>query len=292
MSRIEILKTYKIFVGGQFTRTESGQFYALKLKNNRIVNMCLSSRKDFKNAVLSASSAFSNWSLCSTLNRGLIIYRIAEILEARKEQFILELKQLGYSSAKAKREVEQSIDRLLYYAGWCDKYQRLSSSTNSLSSSYFNISVSEPLGVVGILADENTGLLGLVSVIAPCIAGGNTCVVLASHSKAITAITFAEVLATSDVPAGVINILTGSSQELRDHLASHMQVSAIVICSHEKEEKSSIVKQSSLNVKRLIYWVKDWSNEKEEGLSYIFDLQEIKTIWHSLEQIGVSGLSY
>ena len=292
MHRIDILKTYKLFVGGKFPRTESGRYYPLKLKNNRIVNMCLSSRKDFKNAVSSARLAFGNWSLRTAFNRSQILYRIAEILEGRKEQFISELKQLGYSGAKAKQEVDQSIDRLVYYAGWCDKYQCLFSSVNPVSSSHLNISISEPMGVVAALADERTALLGLVSIVAPCIAGGNTCIVLSSQNKATCAITFAEVIATSDVPAGVVNILTGTRKELHTHFSSHMDVNALIVCNHEKEINQAIREQSSLNLKRVFYWLKDCSDTKEQGPYYILDLQEVKTTWHPIDQVGLSGVSY
>ncbi len=292
MDRIEVLKTYKIFIGGQFPRTESGRYYPLKLKNNMTVNVSLSSRKDFRNAVLAARSAFSGWSSRAAFNRGQILYRIAEMLEGRKEQFLEELKQLGYTAANAKKEVEQSIDRLVYYAGWCDKYQQLFSSVNPVATSHFNFSVPEPMGVVAILADESTALLGLVSVIAPCIAGGNTCIVLASEAKPTCAITFAEVIATSDIPGGVVNIVTGNHKELHAHFSSHMDVNAIINCNAEKEFNKTIGENASLNVKRVFTWDKNWTDEKEQGPYYITDLQEIKTTWHPIENIGVSGIKY
>lgn len=292
MERIEVLKTYKIFIGGAFPRTESGRYYPLTLKNNMTVNVSLSSRKDFRNAVVAARGAFGGWSSRAAFNRGQILYRIAEMLEGRKEQFLEELKQLGYTLASARKEVEQSIDRLVYYAGWCDKYQQLFSAVNPVASSHFNFSVPEPMGVVAIMADESTALLGLVSVVAPCIAGGNTCIVLASEQKPTCAVTFAEVLATSDVPGGVVNILTGNRKELHAHFSSHMDVNAVVNCNNEKEFNQTIGENAALNVKRVFTWNRNWADEKEQGLYYITDLQEVKTTWHPIENIGISGIKY
>lgn len=256
------------------------------------VNVSLSSRKDFRNAVTAARSAFGGWSSRAAFNRGQILYRIAEMLEGRKEQFLEELKQLGYTAAQAKKEIELSIDRLVYYAGWCDKYQQIFSSVNPVASSHFNFSVPEPMGVIAIMADESTALLGLVSVVAPCIAGGNTCIVLASESKPTCAITFAEVIATSDVPAGVVNIVTGKRKELHTHYSSHMDVNAVITCNDEKAFNKTIGENASLNVKRLFLWNRNWTDEKEQGPYYITDLQEVKTTWHPIENIGVSGIKY
>ncbi len=292
MERVEVLKTYKIFIGGQFPRTESGRYYPLKLKNNMTVNVSLSSRKDYRNAVVAARSAFSSWSTRPAFNRGQILYRIAEMLEGRKEQFLEELKQLGYTASQAKKELELSIDRIVYYAGWCDKYQQMYSAVNPVASSHFNFSVPEPMGVVAILANEDTALIGLISVLVPCIAGGNTCVVLASESKPTCAVTFAEVLATSDVPAGVVNILTGNRKELHTHFSSHMDVNAIVDCNNEPDYTKTIQENASLNVKRVFNWNKQWMNEQEQNPYFITELQEIKTTWHPIENIGVSGIKY
>jgi acyl-CoA reductase-like NAD-dependent aldehyde dehydrogenase len=293
MSRIEVLKTYKIFIGGQFPRTESGRYYPLLDKNKKIIaNMCLSSRKDYRNAVVIARGAVGGWSGRAAFNRGQILYRIAEMLEGRKEQFVNELIQQGSNKAQAVKEVELSIDRIVYYAGWCDKYQQIFSAVNPVASSHFNFSVPEPMGVVAVLADEKTSLIGLVSVVMPLIAGGNTCIVLASEKKPLCAITFAEVLATSDLPGGVVNILTGTSAELHSHFSSHMDVNAIVYCRDSKEEKKLIGENSSLNVKRSYFWNKNWLLEKEQGPYFISDLQEIKTTWHPVENIGVGGAKY
>jgi acyl-CoA reductase-like NAD-dependent aldehyde dehydrogenase len=293
MSRIEVLKTYKIFIGGQFPRTESGRYYPLLDKNKNIIaNMCLSSRKDYRNAVVVARGAFGGWSGRAAFNRGQILYRIAEMLEGRKEQFVNELLQQGLNKKQAEVEVVLSIDRIVYYAGWCDKYQQIFSAVNPVASSHFNFSVPEPMGVVAVLADEKTSLIGLISVIMPLIAGGNTCIVLASEKKPLCAITFAEVLATSDLPGGVVNILTGTSSELHSHFSSHMDVNAIIYCRDNKEEKKLIAENSSLNVKRSFVWNKNWMSDKEQGPYFISDLQEIKTTWHPVENIGVGGAKY
>ena len=214
MNRLDIQKTYKLYIGGKFPRTESGRYYPINNgKGNLIANMCLASRKDFRNAVVAARNAQSSWAKQSALNKGQVIYRIAEMLEGRKEQFIAELIAQGETIKSAKAEVNTSIDRLVYYAGWSDKYQQIFSAVNPVASPHFNFSNVEPVGVVSIIAPEKQGLLGLVSVIAPTIVGGNTVITLASESKPLTAISFSEVLNSSDVPGGVVNILTGKKED-------------------------------------------------------------------------------
>jgi acyl-CoA reductase-like NAD-dependent aldehyde dehydrogenase len=293
MARLNVLKTYKIYIGGQFPRTESGRYYELlNKKSETIANVCLSSRKDFRNAVVAARSAFGGWSGRAAFNRSQILYRIAEMLEGRRTQFVEELVLQGITKAAAEKEVLQSIDRLVYYAGWCDKYSALFSSVNPVASSHFNFSVPEPTGVVSVIAPENSGLLGLVSVVAPIICGGNTCVVLASNSLPLSAVTFAEVLATSDLPGGVVNIITGTSKELHSHFSSHMDVNAIVNCRDNKDETKVIAENSSLNVKRSYNWKKDWTKEESQDPYLILDLQEIKTTWHPIENIGIGGAKY
>lgn len=293
MSRIEVLKTYKLFIGGQFPRTESGRYYPLmNKKGENIANVSLGSRKDFRNAEVAARSAFGGWSARAAFNRGQILYRIAEMLEGRKEQFVNELIQQGVAKKAAEQEVKMSIDRLVYYSGWCDKFQQLFGSVNPVASSHFNFSVPEAMGVIAIIAPEESGLLGLVSVIAPCIAGGNTCVVLASEKLPLCAVTFAEVLATSDLPGGVVNILTGTSKELHSWFSNHMDVNAIVYCRTDADEKKSISENAALNVKRVYFWNKDWSKDENENPYLIMDLQEIKTTWHPIENIGTGGAKY
>lgn len=293
MSRIEVLKTYKLYIGGQFPRTESGRYYPLmNAKKEVIANVSLSSRKDFRNAEVAARSAFAGWSGKTHFNRGQILYRVAEMLEGRKEQFVNELVQQGLTKKQAEAEVQQSVDRWVYYAGWCDKYQQMFSTVNPVSSSHFNFSVPEPMGVVSIVAPEKSSLLGLVSVIAPVIAGGNTCVVLASEKMPLCSITLGEVLATSDLPGGVVNILTGTSEELHSHFSSHMDVNALIYCRNKKEEIKTIGENASLNVKRVFYWDKDWTKADSQNPYLIQDLQEIKTTWHPVENIGTSGSKY
>ena len=293
MSRLEVLKTYKIFIGGQFPRTESGRYYTLLDKNKKnMANICLSSRKDYRNAVVAARGAFEGWSGKSAFNRSQIVYRIAEMLEGRKEQFIEEIQKQGATKAHAVKEVEMSIDRIVYYAGWCDKYQPILSSVNPVASSHFNFSVPEAMGVVAVLVDEATSLIGLISVLIPVISGGNTCVLLASETKPLCAITLAECLSTSDLPGGVVNILTGTSAELHGHFSSHMDVNAIIYCRENETEKKAIAENASLNVKRTFFWHKDWMLENAQNPYYITDLQEIKTTWHPIENIGVGGAKY
>lgn len=293
MSRIEVLKTYKIYIGGQFPRTESGRYYQPESNGKVLGNICLSSRKDFRNAAVAARNAQGGWCCKSAYNRSQILYRIAEIMEGRRSQFESELQLQGSSKANAQKEVDQSIDRLIYYAGWCDKYTQIFSSVNPVASSHFNFSSPEPTGVVAILAPEESGLLGLVSQIAPTIAGANTCVVLASENKPLCAVTFAEVLATSDVPGGVVNILTGKRSELISHFASHMDVNAIVYCGSDAKEKKLIQETAIDNLKRVsIREGNDYTNEKYENPYLISELQETKTTWHPIEKISGSGSGY
>lgn len=293
MADLEVLKTYKLYIAGQFPRSESGRYYELRSsKKELIANVCLSSRKDFRNAEVAARGAVAGWSSKTHFNRSQILYRIAEMLEGRKDQFVNELILQGLTKKQAEQEVSLSVDRWVYYAGWCDKYSALFSSVNPVSSSHFNFSVPEPTGVVSIIAPEKSSLLGLCSVIAPVIAGGNTCVVLASEKMPLCAITLGEVMATSDLSGGVVNILTGTSEELHSHFSSHMDVNALIYCRNNKEEIKLIGENASLNVKRVFYWDKDWAKDDSQNPYLILDLQEIKTTWHPVENIGTSGSKY
>lgn len=280
--RIPVAKTYKIYIGGKFPRTESGRYYPLHDKNGAVIaNICRGSRKDFRNAVVAARSAVSGWSAASAYLRAQILYRIGEMLEGRRAQFVAELMQQGSTQRRAETEVASSIDRLVYYAGWADKYQQVFSSVNPVSSSHFNFSVLEPTGVVAILAPQESGLLGLVSNIAPAIVGGNSCVVLASQAQPLCAVSFAEVLNSSDVPAGVVNILTGFQDELAGQFASHMDVNAVVYC--DSELARSIQEQAADNIKRVIARdATNWSGAGGQGPYLIADTQETKTIWHPI----------
>ena len=292
--RLEVLKTYKIYIGGQFPRTESGRYYIpVNKEGKKLANVCLSSRKDFRDAVVAARGAFGSWSTRAAFNRGQILYRMAEMLEGRKAQFIEELKLQDASKAKAEKEINLSIDRLIYYAGWCDKYQQLFSAVNPVASSHFNFSVPEPTGVVAIIAPQEDSLLGLVSVIAPVITGGNTCVVLASESKPLCSVTFSEVLNSSDLPGGVVNILTGKVSELAPWFVNHMDVNATIFCENDSEIKKMMQDKSAANLKRIFFYDKvKWNTEQGQSPYFILDTQEIKTTWHPVENIAGSGAGY
>lgn len=292
--RIEVLKTYKIYIGGQFPRTESGRYYlATNSKKEKLANICLSSRKDFRDAVGAARGAFGGWSGRAAFNRGQILYRIAEMLEGRKAQFVDELVKQDADKAQAEKEVSLCIDRLIYYSGWCDKFQQLFSTVNPVASSHFNFSNPEPTGVVAAIAPQENSLLGLVSLIAPIIAGGNTCVVLASNAKPLCAVTFAEVLNSSDLPGGVVNILTGKVAELAPFFADHMDVNAAVYCENDAATQNMIKEKSALNVKRVILYDKvKWNDTTAQSPYLIMDLQEIKTTWHPIENIGGAKAGY
>ena len=293
MSRLEVLKTYKIFIGGQFPRTESGRYYTpLDSKGKALANICLSSRKDVRNAVVAARKAFGPWSERAAFNRGQILYRIAEMLEGRQAQFVDELMRQGSSKLAATNEVNLSIDRIVYYSGWCDKYNQVVSSVNPVSSSHFNFSSLEPMGVVGVVAEQSTSLIGLVSLILPAICGGNSTVVLASEKLPLCAVTFGEVIHSSDVPAGVINILTGSPEEMAVTLASHMDVNALITSNLESQLSNKLSLLSVDNLKRKFDYTENWEDQEAQGLHYISDLQEIKTTWHPIENVGGASSSY
>ncbi len=291
-SRLEVLKTYKIYIGGQFPRTESGRYYSPEVNGQPIGNICLSSRKDVRNAVVAARSAQAGWNGRSAYNRGQILYRIAEMLEGRREQFLSELLTQGLSKSAAAKEVTQSIDRLIYYAGWCDKYQQIFSSVNPVASSHFNFSVLEPTGVVFLVASEESPLLGLVSLVAPIVTSGNTCIVLASESKPLSSITFSEVLATSDVPGGVVNVLTGNKGELVEHFSRHHDINAVAFDCDDKSMFKSIQEFAVENVKRVKQYNKDWATDESENPYLIQDFCEVKTTWHPIEKISASGSGY
>ena len=293
MSRLEVLKTYKIYIGGQFPRTESGRYYSpLDKTGKSLGNICLSSRKDVRNAVVAARKAFGGWSERAAMNRGQILYRIAEMLEGRKAQFVAELTQQGLTKTQAEKEINISVDRIVYYAGWCDKYQAILSSVNPVASSHFNFSALEPMGVVGIIPTQESSLIGLISLVMPVICGGNTAVIIASENLPLCAVTFAEVLNSSDLPGGVVNILTGTNAELNDTISTHMDVNAIAYGGNDSEALKKIQENAMLNVKRIFNYEKDWMNSESQDLYMISDTQEVKTTWHPIENIGGSSSSY
>lgn len=282
--RVAVAKTYKIYIGGKFPRTESGRYYALKDSDGAVVaNICRSSRKDFRNAVVAARAAQGGWAGASAYLRGQILYRIAEMLEGRREQFIAEMHLQGVSKKAATTEVNAAIDRLIYFAGWADKFQQVFSAVNPVASSHFNFSVLEPTGVVAVLAPEDSGLLGLIANIAPAIAGGNTCVILASESLPLNAVSFAEVLHASDVPGGVVNILTGFRSELSGQFASHMDVNAVVYCDGDQEFARGIQQAAADNIKRVVDRCgTDWRSDGAANPYLISDTLETKTTWHPI----------
>jgi acyl-CoA reductase-like NAD-dependent aldehyde dehydrogenase len=283
-ARLPIAKTYKLYIDGKFPRTESGRYYRLEDGHGQLVaNVCRSSRKDFRDAVVAARQAFGPWSKTSAFLRGQILYRIAETLEGRSQQFVAELALQGLSKRRAQTEVNASIDRLVYYAGWADKYQQVFSAVNPVNSSHFNFSVLEPMGVTAILAPEQSGLLGLVSTVAPVIVGGNSALVLASRSQPLSAISLAEVLHASDVPAGVVNLLTGFRDELAEHFASHMDVNAVVYSDDDGDGGKQIQQQAAGNIKRVVSRVGlNWSRASGQDPYFIVDTQETKTTWHPI----------
>ena len=282
--RIDVLKTYKTYVGGKFPRSESGHTYAVKNKKDKTVaNACRCTRKDVRDAVVAARTAFSGWSGRSAYNRGQILYRIAEMLEGRKDQFVEELELLDIKKKDALKEVELSVDRLVYYAGWTDKISQVFGTVNPVASQHFNFSMPDATGVVGITSPQESPLLGLISTIAPVIAGGNVCVVLSSEKFPLPAVSFGEVLHASDVPGGVVNILTGYQEEMIDHLSSHMDVNGILNTNSEKNIRKQIDENSSLSVKRTYHLTENnWIETEHENPYYILNFQEIKTTWHPI----------
>jgi len=281
---LKINKTYKLYIDGKFPRTESGRYIKwIDPKKNMTINFCRGSRKDFRNAVVAARGAFKAWSDRSAYNRGQIFYRIAEMLESRKEQFKSELILQGFTKKQSEKEVALSINRLVYYAGWADKYQQLFSRVNPVSSPYYNFSSPEPTGVVSVIAPDDSCLLGFLSLIVPAVVGGNTVVILASESYPLCGITFAEVLHSSDVPGGVINIMSGRRSELIEQFSSHMDVNAIIYCGVDSGHASMIEKNTALNVKRAVnYADQNWINPDSQGPYHIMKSQEIKTTWHPI----------
>jgi acyl-CoA reductase-like NAD-dependent aldehyde dehydrogenase len=284
---LNVKKTYKLFINGEFPRTESGRFYPVHGKKGELVaNASRGSRKDLRNAVVAARKAFPGWSGRTAYNRGQILYRIAEVCEARSAELVEELRRQGTSAAAARREIELVIDRWVYYAGWSDKYVQIFSSVNPVSGPYYNFTVPEPTGVVGVIAPDAPALLGLVSRLAPAIVGGNTVVAVVSETGPLVAITLAEAFATSDVPAGVINLLSGVRSELVPWLAAHMDVNALDTSGLAKEDAASVQKIAAENVKRLVHFdaaTTGWEDARRaQGPYSIFDFQESKTVWHPI----------
>ena len=276
--RIDVKKTYKLFINGAFPRSESGRSYQIKGKRGDfIANPAMASRKDLRDAVTAAKGALAGWGSATAFNRGQILYRIAEIMEGRSAQFVAEIVALdGVTPTVAKREVEAAIDLWVWYAGWTDKITVASGGTNPIAAPYYNFTIPEPVGVVGVIATESDSLLGLVRAIAPVIAGGNSVVAIASESKPLPAITLAETLATSDLPAGVVNILTGKKSELTPWLASHMEVDALDITGALAKEAGQIRRAGVANLKRIHNF------DAQRSPSRILAFMEYKTVWHPI----------
>jgi acyl-CoA reductase-like NAD-dependent aldehyde dehydrogenase len=288
--RIGVRKTYKLYIGGAFPRTESGRAYEVfSAKGELLANACRGTRKDIRDAVRAARGAQAGWAAKTAYNRSQILYRIAELMEGRRDQFIAEVvTSEGVSRSRATRIVDSAIDRWVWYAGWADKYPQVIGTVNPVAGSYFNFSVPEPTGVVGIIAPEESSLLGLVSRLAPVIVSGNAAVVIASQARPLPAVTLTEVLATSDVPGGVVNLITGLRSELVGHLAGHMDVNALDAFGAAVSEATSLEDVAVENVKRFVrppatgldrY---DWLADAAQSPYLIGEFVEIKTVWHPI----------
>ena len=275
MSRIDVNKTYKLFIGGAFPRSESGRVYEIKGNNKKfIANPALASRKDLRDAVVAAKAAHSGWANATAFNRGQILYRVAEIMQGRSDQFIDEICALeGVTTKVAKVQVEEAIDSWVWYSGWCDKLSSVSGSLNQVSGPFYNFTTPEALGVVAIFAENKPSLLGVVRTLAPVIASGNSAVLIASESYPLPAITLSEVMATSDVPAGVVNILTGKITELAPWIGSHMEIDGVDVAGLSKKQEEELKLVGADNLKRIFRFTP--TNHPERILSFM----EPKTVW-------------
>ena len=288
--RIGVRTTYKLYIGGAFPRTESGRAYEVFDARGRLLaNASRGTRKDIREAVRAARKAQPGWAAKTAYNRAQILYRIAELMEGRREQFVAEvLAAEGVSRPRAARLVDAAIDRWVWYAGWADKYPQVIGSVNPVAGSYFNFSVPEPTGVVGIIAPEASSLLGLVSRLAPVIVSGNAAVVVASEARPLPAVTLTEVLATSDVSGGVVNLVTGLRRELIGHLAAHMDVNALDAFGAAPDEAAALEEAAVENVKRFVRPPArgldgfDWAAEAAQSPYLIGEFVEIKTVWHPI----------
>jgi acyl-CoA reductase-like NAD-dependent aldehyde dehydrogenase len=278
MSRIDVNKTYKLFIGGAFPRSESGRVYEIKGANKKfIANPSLASRKDLRDAVVAAKAAQPGWANATAFNRGQILYRIAEIMEGRSEQFVDEVCALeGVTNKVAKSQVEAAIDTWVWYSGWCDKLSSITGSLNQVSGPFYNFTTPEPLGVVAIFAENKPSLLGVVRTLAPVLAGGNSAVLIASENYPLPAITLSEALATSDVPSGVVNILTGKSAELAPWVGSHMEIDGVDVAGLSKKQEEELKLVGADNLKRIFRFNPD--NHPERITSFM----EQKTVWHPI----------
>ena len=290
MSRVDVRKTYKLFIGGAFPRSESGHSYVVEdSKGKFVANAAKASRKDARDAVLAARGAFKGWAGRTAYNRGQVLYRVAEVMEDRRPQFVEAVQQSeGLSAAKAGAVVDAAVDRLVWYAGWADKLTQVVGNANPVAGPFFNLSTPEPTGVVAVVAPEDSSLLGLVSAVAPVVVSGNTAVVMTSYSRPLPAVTFAEVLATSDVPGGVVNILTGDPATTAPWLAAHMDVNAIDLTGLAGRPDAaalaaSLEEAAAENLKRVRRApdaAPDWT--ADPGLEPMTAFLETKTVWHPI----------
>jgi acyl-CoA reductase-like NAD-dependent aldehyde dehydrogenase len=288
--RLGVRKTYKLYIGGAFPRTESGRAYEVfGARGELLANACRGTRKDIREAVRAARKAFPGWAAKTAYNRSQVLYRIAELMEGRRDQFVAEVTASeGVSRLRATRSVDAAIDRWVWYAGWADKYAQLIGTVNPVAGSYFNFSIPEPTGVVGVIAPETSSLLGLVSRLAPVIVSGNAAVVISSQTRPLPAVTLSEVLATSDVPGGVVNLITGLRRELVGHLAGHMDVNALDAFGASTDEAAALEETAVENVKRFVRPPSagleryDWQAESAQSPYLIGQYVEIKTVWHPI----------
>ena len=280
--RVGVRKTYKLYIGGAFPRSESGRSYEVSgVDGGFLANAAQASRKDARDAVVAARKAQPGWAKATAYNRGQVLYRVAELLEGRRDQFLAELRDAG--SADPESEVDAAIDRWVWYAGWADKVTAVLGTANPVAGPYFDFSVPEPTGVVAVLAPQDSALLGLVSVVAPVIATGNTCVVVAAQARPLPAVTLSEVLATSDVPGGVVNLLTGLTAELAPWLAAHRDVNALDLTGADPDQAVELEQAAAENVKRVLpapAGEPDWT--ADPGIRRLAAFLETKTVWHPL----------
>ncbi|MCX5331774.1 aldehyde dehydrogenase [Streptomyces sp. NBC_00140] len=291
--RLSVFKTYKLYVGGKFPRSESGRVYEVSdAKGNWLANAPLSSRKDARDAVVAARKAFGGWSGATAYNRGQILYRVAEMLEGRREQFVREVADAeGLSKSKAAAVVDATIDRWVWYAGWTDKIAQVVGGGNPVAGPFFNLSTPEPTGVVAVLAPQESSFLGLVSAVAPVIATGNTAIVIASEKAPLPALSLGEVLATSDLPGGVVNVLSGRTAEIAAPLAAHQDVNAIDLAGADDVLAKELEIAAADNLKRVLRpQAVDYS--VTPGIDRMTAFLETKTVWHPTGSLGASGSSY
>ncbi|MEU3483911.1 aldehyde dehydrogenase family protein [Streptomyces sp. NPDC033754] len=300
--RLSVFKTYKLYVGGKFPRSESGRVYEVTARTSAagaagkgkwLANVPLSSRKDARDAVVAARKAFGGWAGATAYNRGQILYRVAEMLEGRREQFVREVADAeGLSKSKAAAVVDAAIDRWVWYAGWTDKIAQVVGGANPVAGPYFNLSSPEPTGVVTVVAPQDSSFLGLISVIAPVIATGNTAVVIASEKSPLPALSLGEVLATSDLPGGVVNILSGKASEMGPHLAAHQDVNAIDLTGATEGDLARDLEIAAAdNLKRVLRpRTEDFA--ESPGTDRMTAFLETKTVWHPTGSLGASGSSY